>query len=189
VHELWRVQVAANVPLSVQPVLVQQSDEATVTDSKPRPPEIEAKTPDSAQPAVSQVESCSSASSSGDGRRKCQSSWKLMYHWINYVNERVYCKVCQSCTDLGLFLFSTKRDEAFITKGYSNWKNALAKFANHDTSQSHQEAVRKIVARGKETNVAGSLVAAHHQERLLARDAMFAVTGKNVPGKNVLDPR
>jgi hypothetical protein len=79
VHELWRVQVAANVPLSVQPVLVQQSDEATVTDSKPRPPEIEAKTPDSAQPAVSQVESCGSASSSGDGRRKFQSSWKLIY--------------------------------------------------------------------------------------------------------------
>jgi hypothetical protein len=60
-------------------------------------------------------------------------------------------------------------------KGYSNWKNALVEFANHDTSQTHQEAVGKIAARGKGTNVAGSLVAAHHQERLLAGDAMFAV--------------
>lgn len=33
----------------------------------------------------------------------------------------------------------------------------------------------KIAAKDKGTNVAGSLVVAHHKERILARDAMFAV--------------
>lgn len=123
-------------------------------------------------PKVSKIGSLAVVNDSG---RKFQQSWTAKYHWINFVKSKVYCTVCQSCNEFGLFTFSTKRDEAFITEGFSNWRNALARFAKHDVSKCHQEAVIKIASREKDANVAGMLVTAHQQERERARDAMYAV--------------
>jgi hypothetical protein len=90
--------------------------------------------------------------------RKFQSAWKETYPWIVYSEEanKLFCKICQSCDESGLFRVSKKkRDDAFTTTGYSNWKNALNKFEKHDVSQSHQEAILHIAHRTKGTNVAG----------------------------------
>jgi len=76
---------------------------------------------------------------------------------------------------LDLFRFSTKKDDAFISDGYSNWKNALSKFEKHDISQCHQEAAVKMAHRSNGTNVAGLLSTAHQQERQLARTALYTI--------------
>ena len=37
-----------------------------------------------------------------------------------------------------------RREEAFITKGFINWKDACASFRKHETSKFHIEAVQAI---------------------------------------------
>jgi len=86
--------------------------------------------------------------------RQFQSAWNTKYPWILYseCQDKVFWEVCQDCANSDLFLFSTKKDDAFIHSGYSNWKNALAKFAKHDISQCHQEAVVNIAKRNSGVN-------------------------------------
>ena len=91
------------------------------------------------------------------------------------MQDKVFCDICQSCSKYDLFRFSTKKDDAFISSGYDNWKHTLEKFSKHDNSQCHQEAVIKLANRAKFTNVMELLSKAHEQERLLARTALLKI--------------
>ena len=73
----------------------------------------------------------------------------------------MFCDICQSCSKFHFFRFSTKKDDAFISSGYDNWKHALDKFSKHENSQSYQEAVIKLANRAKCTNVMGLLSKDH----------------------------
>ena len=42
-------------------------------------------------------------------------------------------------------LWSSNADNAFITRGFSNWKKAVAKFVGHEGSKCHKELLLKIV--------------------------------------------
>ena len=51
-----------------------------------------------------------------------------------------YCSVVNAKQGI---TFSKRNDSAFITKGFSNWKKAKEKFREHESSQTHREAVFK----------------------------------------------
>jgi len=57
---------------------------------------------------------------------------------------------------------SETREERFISDGFSNWRNALARFEVHDKSNMHLEAVVKVTAMKQGVNV-------HTQHNLLAK--------------------
>lgn len=50
----------------------------------------------------------------------------------------------------GKFIGSKKRDPAFITKGYTYWKEATTAFKKHQVSECHREANEAIVLHPKE---------------------------------------
>ena len=60
------------------------------------------------------------------------------------------------------FLFSTKRDPAFLSKGFTYWKEATTAFKKHQESECHHEANRVILSPPKHT--IGELLSKEHQK-------------------------
>ena len=63
------------------------------------------------------------------------------------------------------FLASTKRDVAFLSKGFLYWKEATIAFNKHQSSQCHHEAHEALVLMPKQvcTDV-GELLSQEHQK-------------------------
>ena len=62
---------------------------------------------------------------------------------------------------------SSNADLAFISTGFSNWKDATVKFANHASSKCHEEAVLKTITLPSTCkNIAESLSAQAAKDRL-----------------------
>ncbi len=74
-----------------------------------------------------------------------------------------------------MFSFSHNKDDAFTSTGYDNWKNALAKFAKHELSKSHQEATLKVTNATKGINVAGLISTSVNRDREVARSALMCI--------------
>ena len=71
--------------------------------------------------------------------------------WLNYEeasNSVIYFYCCQvSNRNLPMKGLYGRHEEAFITKGFINWKDACASFRKHETSKSYIEAVQAIAKR------------------------------------------
>ena len=71
---------------------------------------------------------------------------------------------------------SSNADEAFIVKGFTNWKDATVKFDAHQSSKCHKEAVLKVVTLpGSTSDVAECLSAQHKQEKLERRQCLLKI--------------
>lgn len=75
-----------------------------------------------------------------------QQGWFERYKWLHYVPllERVVCFTCAKAEALHLTELATKRETAFVSAGFSNWKKALIYFRQHELSQSHQFALLQM---------------------------------------------
>ena len=81
--------------------------------------------------------------------RSFQTKWKQLYPWIAYnINKDVVlCSYRAEAEKRNYFGLLTKREPAFISKGFSNWKKALEKFQIHEGNDCHNEAKQmKILA-------------------------------------------
>ena len=86
---------------------------------------------------------------SDGSERSFQPKWKQLYPWIayNFDKDVVLCSYCAEAKKRNYFDLSTKREPAFIFKGFSNWKKALEKFQILEGSDCHNEAKQmKILA-------------------------------------------
>ncbi len=73
--------------------------------------------------------------------RSFQPKWFNLHPWIHYIesNDSVLCYVCMQA--IKQKKMSEKRaDNAFITRGYHNWKDAVVAFKKHEESVCHKEA-------------------------------------------------
>lgn len=68
-----------------------------------------------------------------------QRGWFQKYKWLHYVPslQGVPCFTCAKADRLHLVHLANKRDPAFITNGFRNWKKALERFRSHESSQCH----------------------------------------------------
>ena len=125
--------------------------------------------------------------------RKFQPSWLKPFPWLQYFefdsqpteandaakaassSSYVLCRVCRECEDKKLFKFSTKKEQTFISDGFSNWKKALQKFKKHERSECHREAALKTAELHKGTNVTGQLNSQTEQERQTAKVALMKI--------------
>ncbi len=65
----------------------------------------------------------------------------------------------------GKFVASTKRDPAFISKGYTYWKEATSAFNKHQASDCHREANEALIVLPKQIRGdIGELLSQQHQE-------------------------
>lgn len=103
------------------------------------------------------------ASKSSDGR-SIQASWYVKHPWISVCTSsfKVFCHVCCSAKSRDLISFSKRCKHAFIDEGFSCWKKALERFARHEKSEMHCEAVMKL-ALASSVNVSTQLVKQHKE--------------------------
>lgn len=72
--------------------------------------------------------------------------------------------------------WSSNADEAFIVRGFTNWKDATVKFDMHQSSKCHREAVLRLVTIPATTlDVAESLSAQHQREKLERRHCLLKI--------------
>ena len=111
-------------------------------------------------------------------KRCFQPSWSEKWPWLHYVEEKdvVLCFTCaRACAEKKL-QWSANADLAFMTKGFSNWKDATGKFCIHASSKCHKEAVLKMVTLPSTTmDVVESLSAQHQREKLERRQCFLKV--------------
>ena len=58
-------------------------------------------------------------------------------------------------------MLTHKNDDVFSVTGFSNWKNALEKFENHQHTKSHREAMLVVSIPGTTRDV-GELLSTSH---------------------------
>jgi len=95
-----------------------------------------------------------------------RAEWYQSFDWLHYDVEKdaVFCYLCMTTDHEGKFLASTKRDAAFISKGFSYWKEATTAFKKHQSSDCHREAVQAIVTVPQQVRDVGELLSKAHQE-------------------------
>ena len=89
------------------------------------------------------------------GKTNHRRRWYKDWPWLHYSEEedKVYCHVCTQALAQNR-LSAKKSDDAFLTTGFCNWKNATSKdkgFAKHEGSSCHKEAVERHVTLPQET--------------------------------------
>ena len=111
-------------------------------------------------------------------KRSFQASWFNKWTWLHYVEDKdlALCFACYKAKAENKLNWASNADEAFISKGFSNWKDASVKFANHESSNCHKEAVLKVVTLPAVTrDVAESLSEQHRQDKLERRKCFMKI--------------
>ncbi|XP_053398113.1 zinc finger MYM-type protein 1-like [Mercenaria mercenaria] len=71
---------------------------------------------------------------------------------------------------------NSKAETAFISTGFSNWKDATKKFKKHENSECHKEAVERSITLPKQTKDIGeTLSSAHAQEKMNNRHQLLKI--------------
>ena len=79
--------------------------------------------------------------------------------------DAAFCHLCMTASHEGKFLASTKRDPAFISRGFTYWKEATTAFKKHQASVCHREATDAVVLLPKQVlGDVGELLSLAHQE-------------------------
>ena len=69
------------------------------------------------------------------------SKWPFL-HWDEQ-SQSVFCLPCHNVHALGMNILARKGEQAFVSSGFSNWKDASQDFKRHENSQLHSESVMK----------------------------------------------
>ena len=74
--------------------------------------------------------------------------WFDDFKWLSLCTTRkkLFCYYCVQCLEKGTLTFTKKKERAFITEGYGNWKKAVERFRRHEKSECHREAAIKFSA-------------------------------------------
>jgi hypothetical protein len=93
--------------------------------------------------AISQINA--SKKMQGKQCRKFQKKWFSEHIWLSYCMTQnvVFCFYRKKVNSVGGLTFNKKHDDAFITRGFSNWKKGKEKLKEHECSQTHKDALMK----------------------------------------------
>ena len=105
----------------------------------------------------------------------------MKHDWLHYdrVVDAVFCHLCLTMERENRFLASTKCDPAFISKGYTNWKDATTARKTHLASQCHKQAIA-VKELPKQTGDVGGKLSTGHQLEKAKNRAMFQRIFQNV---------
>ena len=78
-------------------------------------------------------------------KRSMHSHYFKQWTFLHWEEERsaVFCLPCHNVHALGMNILARKGDEAFVSAGFTNWKDATHDFKRHESSQMHAESVMK----------------------------------------------
>jgi len=108
--------------------------------------------------------------------RSFQASWFDRWPWLHYIESRdvVLCFHCAEAKKQKKLNWCNNADEAFISKGFYNWKDATVKYVEHESSNCHKEAVLKVVT-VKSTDVADILSAKLAKDKMERRQCFLKI--------------
>ena len=91
----------------------------------------------------------------------------LTYCWLHYdiSQDSAFCHVCMTAEFEKKFLASTKRDPAFITTGYTYWKEVVTAFKRRTNSACHRETIEAVVTLPVQVQDIGELLDASTQSK------------------------
>ena len=79
------------------------------------------------------------------------------------------------------FLASTKHDAAFISRGFTYWKEATTAFAKHQASECYREASEALILLPKQIQSdVGELLSQEHKEEKATNRKMFLKILENI---------
>ena len=110
-------------------------------------------------------------------KRSFQADWFLKWPWLHYRedNDTVFCHTCVKAFKKMKMSFRSAED-AFISRGFQNWKLATSVFRQHELSNCHKEAVEKIITLPVTTSDVGEMLSkAHAQEKSENRQVLLAI--------------
>ena len=96
-----------------------------------------------------------------------QQQWFQKWRWLHYdvTNDIVFCHTCVKAVHLKRLSSTGSVDFAFISRGYSNWKDAAGNtdtFYKHESSSCHKEAVQVMYTLPQTTGDVGKLISSNH---------------------------
>ena len=97
-------------------------------------------------------------------RRSFQAQWFAKWPWLHYDSARdlAFCHTCVSAVASGkLSLWAGNvKDSAFLSTGFSNWKDGTVSFSHHTESTTHKTAVELVIMLPNTTGDVGELLSA-----------------------------
>ena len=109
--------------------------------------------------------------------RSFRAEWCTKFPWLHYdtSSDSAFCHVCLKAEYEKRLLASRKRDQAFISRGFTYWRDATACFAKHADSACHKEAVHSEILPRQTGDVAERLSAAHSAEKAENRRMLLLI--------------
>ena len=106
--------------------------------------------------------------------RTFRAEWCQQYPWLHYdvKQDTAFCYLCVTAEHQNKFLASRKRDPAFITKGFTYWKEATSAFKNHQLTDCHREATQ-VVFQPKEIHPIDEMLNEQHKAEKAVNRRMF----------------
>ena len=114
--------------------------------------------------------------------RSFRAEWYDAFSWLHYdvATDASFCYLCMCCEAEKKFLSSTKRDSAFISKGFTYWKEGPKAFKKHQGSDCHREAVDALVVLPRCTKDVGELQSAEHRAEKARNREMLLLVLQNI---------
>ena len=108
-------------------------------------------------------------------KRYFQPQWFDKWTWLHYDEDRdvAFCHTCIVAQRNNHLHAVSNLEQSFISTGFSNWKDATAKFSKHEASQCHKEAVLKTITLPATTADVSEMVASQLTTQRLERRKCF----------------
>ena len=92
-------------------------------------------------------------------KRSFQAQWFQRWSWLHYDEGKdlAFCYTCVRAYQQSHLQTCSLLEKAFISSGFSNWKDGTIKFAKHESSCCHADAVLKLVTLPASTTDIGEL--------------------------------
>jgi len=114
--------------------------------------------------------------------RSFQANWFDLYPWLHYDEElqAAFCFTCVKAAETNSLSTQTlSQGDAFLRKGYQNWKHALEKargFQKHEMSQAHKEAtIRYVKSSSNQPDVVDMVSSEAEKQRFKNRQMLLKI--------------
>ncbi|CAF2781386.1 unnamed protein product [Rotaria sp. Silwood2] len=108
-------------------------------------------------------------------KRSCQLGWFTKYNWLSYCksSEKVYCFYCRTAYQSKYHPQANKTaDCSFTARGFDYWKNGLAKFEKHESSECHADCIY-LVKQQQQQPVAAQISLTHKSQQAQRRKMLL----------------
>ena len=115
-------------------------------------------------------------------KRSFQAKWFSKWPWLHYneENDSIFCFHCIRAYSQNKLLGVANLEKTYISTGFTNWKEATSRFASHEGSRCHRDALLKMVTLPATTRDIGESLSKQHSKEKLEHRQYFLKLLANV---------